>query len=150
MLLLLPPRPDLSTAALTPMFWLKLAPRLIAAAAEFVATTQLARPGVCELIPARLLAALLASLWLMAAIVVVEAPAGARRIGVDGATALPRAASIVALSLPLLGAAFVAPRRVAPTRPWAAGLVAGTLAGAVAAFVCALHWTETTVQFFAA
>ncbi|MEO8312831.1 MAG: DUF1109 domain-containing protein [Caldimonas sp.] len=149
MLLFLPPRPDLSAAALTPMFWLKLALPLIAGVAAFAATTRLARPGGSARIPASVLAALVASLWLLAAIVVAATPTGGRRIEVVGATALPCVASIVALALPLLVAAFVALRSLAPTQPRAAGLAAGTLAGAVAAFVYAVHCTETTVPFFA-
>jgi hypothetical protein len=149
MLLFLPPRPDLAGAALTPMFWLKLALPLIAAAAAFVATTMLARPGGSARTPALFLAALVAALWLMAAIVVALAPAGARRAEIVGSSALPCVASIVALAVPLLVATFIAMRSLAPTRPIAGGLAAGTLAGAVSAVVYAVHCTEATLPFLA-
>lgn len=57
--------------------------------------------------------------------------------------------SIVALSLPVLGALLWALRQLAPTRPAITGAVAGVLAGSLAASVYSLHCTETSLTFFA-
>ncbi|WP_299513055.1 DUF1109 domain-containing protein [uncultured Limnohabitans sp.] len=58
-------------------------------------------------------------------------------------------ASIVALSLPVLGALLWALRQLAPTRPALTGAVAGMLAGSLAASIYSLHCPETSLTFFA-
>ena len=57
--------------------------------------------------------------------------------------------SIVALSLPILGALLWALRHLAPTRPVLTGAVAGVLAGSLAASIYSLHCPETSLTFFA-
>lgn len=149
MLLVLGPRPDLADASSQPMFWLKLALPLALAGAAFVATSRFARPGDRAEGPTRIAGALLAGLWATALLVVALAPEGARAAIVVGTSALPCVVAIAALSLPLLVAAFVALRSLAPTRPRVAGLAAGALAGSLAAAVYAVHCTETTLPFLA-
>lgn len=58
--------------------------------------------------------------------------------------------SIMALSLPVLGALLWALRQLAPTRPVLAGATAGAMAACVAASVYSLHCTETALTFFTA
>ncbi len=57
--------------------------------------------------------------------------------------------SIVALSMPILGALLWALRQLAPTRPVLTGAVAGMLAGSLAASIYSLHCPETSLTFFA-
>ncbi len=57
--------------------------------------------------------------------------------------------NILLLSLPAMGGTFWALRGLAPTRPRAAGLAAGLLAGAVAATGYALSCTELSMAFVA-
>ena len=149
MLIVLRPRADLADATSQPMFWLKLVLPLLVAGAAFVATSRLARPGDRAEVPARFAGALLVALWTMALVVVAITPGDDRARVVVGTSALPCVVAIAALSLPLLVAAFIALRSLAPTRPRVAGLAAGALAGGLAAAVYALHCTETTLPFLA-
>jgi hypothetical protein len=142
-------RPDLDSAVALPMFWCKLAIPLAVAAMAFAAATRLARPGERAGAAAASGAALLAVLWAAAALDIAAAPAGSRFALVAGDTALPCVVAIVALSLPLLAAVFVALRGLAPTRPIAAGAAAGALAGGVSAMVYAIHCTEMALPFVA-
>ncbi len=149
MLVALGVRPDLAAAATLPMFWLKLAVPLALAAAAYVATTRLARPGGTAAGAWTGVALTVGSLWLMAAASLLAAAPGERGALVAGRTALPCVASIVALSLPLFAATLWALRSLAPTRPRLAGAAAGLLSAALAAAVYALHCDETAIGFIA-
>lgn len=143
------PRPDLAAASMLPMFWLKLALPTIVAAASLAAVSRLARPGDTAAAAGAVVAAVLVSVWAMAAIDLAAEPAGARLATVVGQTAWPCVASIAMLSLPAMAALFLALRGLAPTRPAPAGLAAGALAGGIGAAVYALHCTEMAVPFLA-
>jgi hypothetical protein len=96
-----------------------------------------------------LAAALLAVLWVVAAVAVTAAPAPARPALVLGHSALACVALIGVLSLPIVAALFAALRALAPTRLRAAGAAAGALAGGIAAAAYALHCDEMALPFLA-
>lgn len=142
-------RPDLASAAATPMFWLKLAfPALLAVLALF-ATSQLGRPGAPAATAPMAIAALLLLLEVAAVGVVAATPIADRAALVAGRTAWSCVASILMLSLPVLVALVVALRGLAPTRLRTAGFAAGLAAGAIAASAYALHCDEASLPFLA-
>ena len=149
MLVALGVRADLADAATQPMFWVKLAVPLALAAAAFLATARLARPGGHAGAAGAGIAAILVALWLLAGASLAAAAPGERVALVAGRTALPCLASIALLSLPVFAATFWALRSLAPTRPRRAGAAAGLLAGALAAAVYALHCDEMAIAFLA-
>jgi len=77
-----------------------------------------------------------------------QADAGERAAQWMGASWETCAASIAALSLPVLGALLWALHQLAPTRPALTGAVAGVMAGSLAASIYSLHCTETSFAFF--
>ncbi len=79
----------------------------------------------------------------------LQTDAGARTAQWIGGSWQVCSVSIVALSLPILGALLWALRQLAPTRPVLTGGVAGVLAGSLAASIYSLHCTETSLTFFA-
>jgi hypothetical protein len=142
-------RADLATAVHAAMFWLKLAVPLAVAVLALAAVRRLARPGGRAWSAVAIGAVLLVVLMVSAIADVVAAPAGERAALVLGKTALPCVVLVAVLSLPLLGALFVALRGLAPTRLAAAGAAAGALAGGLGAAVYALHCNEMTLPFVA-
>ena len=149
MLVFLGPRPDLAAAVQMPMFWLKLAVPGLLMAASYAATSRLARPGDRARGAGVAIAAVLALLWMAAAVDLGLAAQDRRGAMIEGASAWPCVAGIALLSLPLLFAIFMALRNLAPTRPAIAGLCAGALSGSAAALVYAVHCNETAVPFLA-
>jgi hypothetical protein len=79
----------------------------------------------------------------------LQTDAGARTAQWMGGSWQVCSVSIVALSLPVLGALLWALRQLAPTRPALTGAVAGMLAGSLAASIYSLHCPETSLTFFA-
>lgn len=142
-------RPDLASAALQPMFWLKLAFPIALAFGAFGAAARLARPGNAATGAWAAIAATVIVVWAMAFISLAQAPSGARLAMVEGGTSLECVLSIALLALPLFAAALWAQRSMAPTRPRVAGAAAGLLAGSLAAAVYAPHCIETTLPFLA-
>ncbi|RJG03446.1 NrsF family protein [Noviherbaspirillum sedimenti] len=149
MLLFLGVRPDIAAAARLPMFWVKLGfPALVAAVALYAAA-RLARPGMHARHAAALLLALLAAIWLPAALALLGAPPARRAALVFGDTWLSCLVSIPLLSIPAFAGVLWAIKGLAPTRLRQAGAAAGLLAGAVSAAVYALHCPELAVPFLA-
>jgi hypothetical protein len=148
-LLLLGVRPDLREALELPMFWMKLLFPALLATAALVGLRRLSYPGMrLGRVPA--VAALpLAVVWMLAAVVLLRAPAGERLPLVFGQTWLECPVLITLLSLPALWLAFRAARELAPTRPTLAGAAAGLFAGAVAASAYAIHCPEMQAPFLA-
>jgi len=142
-------RSDLATAAMLPMFWLKLALPLVVVAASLAASSRLARPGDTAIGAGVVIAAAVLAVWAMAARDLSVVPAGARIAAVVGQSAGSCVAGIATLSLPLMAALLLAMRELAPTRPVLAGAAAGALAGGGAAGVYALHCTEMAAPFLA-
>ena len=142
-------RPDLASAALLPMFWLKLVFPIALAFGAFAAAARLVRPGNAATGAWAAIAATVLIVWAMAFISLVQAPAGTRMAMVRGHTAIECVSSIALLALPLFAAALWAQRSSAPTRPRAAGAAAGLLAGSLAAAVYAPHCIEMALPFLA-
>lgn len=142
-------RPDLAQAAGEWMFWLK--PGFVACLAlvGWLMTDRLARPGRRLGTLKAALAAPVLMIWLVAAVVLVNA-APAQRVGlVLGETWKSCPFNIALISLPLLAATLWAMKGLAPTRLALAGASAGLLSGAMGALVYALHCPESTAPFLA-
>lgn len=149
MLSMLGLRPDLSSAAHLPIFWIKLGlPASLAIAGTF-ATLRLSRPGAqLGAVPLGI-AAPIVLLWAHAAISLVAAGTEERSIQIYGASWTVCSLYIASLSIPSFVAALWAMRGCAPTHLRLAGGAAGLLAGASGAFVYALHCPEMSTPFLA-
>lgn len=143
-------RPDIAAAAQLPMFWVKLLLPLLAALASLSIVSSLARPGM-RLAPAPklILPALLAFLWLLAVVSLMQAEPGTRQELIFGNSWLKCLFLIPFLSLPVFAAAFWTLKGWAPTRPRLTGAAAGLLAGTASAAIYALHCAELTAPFIA-
>lgn len=143
-------RPDLATAALLPMFWVKLAFPASLAGVAAVGLWRLGHPGVRLGRVAVIGGALpVAMLWALAGAALVVAEPAQRLALILGRTWLECLVSIAMLSIPVLWIALRAVRALAPTRPALAGGCAGLFAGAAAAFAYALHCPELQAPFLA-
>ena len=147
MAIILGVRPDLRQAVLLPMFWIKLVFPASLLVAGIAAAARLARPGMqLGRLPIALVAPLVA-VWVMAAIeLVVAAPANRAQL-VFGSSWRECPFNITLLSIPALIAVFWAMRRLAPTQLVRAGAMGGLVAGALGAFIYALHCTEMAATF---
>ena len=142
-------RADLAQAAAELLFWIKPAFAAGLALAALIATERLARPGM-RLGPVWVaLAAPVLVLWLVAALVLVNAAPSQRADLILGDSWKSCAFNIALLALPLLAATLWAMKGLAPTRLALAGASAGLLAGALSALVYALHCPESTAPFLA-
>ena len=133
----------------TPAPWIKLVyAGSLAAVAAWLAS-RLGRPVARLLGPVRLLASVTAAMALLGLIAWVLTPGGARVDAVLGHSWRQCPWNVLALSIPALAGTLWALRGLAPTLPWAAGLAAGLLAGALGAFGYALSCTELSLTFVA-
>jgi hypothetical protein len=149
MLLLMGTRPDLTSAAALPMFWIKLIFPASLALAALVMLRRLSYPGM-RLGRAPAVAALpVVAVWIFAGLVLLAAPAGDRLALVLGGTWFECPLSIALLSVPALSFTLWAVRELAPTRLAHAGAAAGLFAGASAALAYALHCPEMEAPFLA-
>lgn len=140
-------RPDLSEAALVPMFWIKLAFPACVAAGALYAAARLSHPGArLGRVPGALAAPVLV-VWAMAAYALAGADAPERAALVFGETWAQCPFNIAILSAPAFAAALWAMKGLAPTRLALAGAAAGLLAGAVGALVYVLHCPEMAAPF---
>ncbi|HEX8009877.1 MAG TPA: DUF1109 domain-containing protein [Casimicrobiaceae bacterium] len=140
-------RPDIGAAARLPMFWIKLAFAASVAVGSLLAASRLSRPGArLGWVPGALAARVLA-LWLLAAWVLLGAPAPERADLVMGRTWKYCLVSIPMLLVPALVAMWWAMKGLAPTRLALAGAAAGLLAGAIGALVFALYCPEMAAPF---
>jgi hypothetical protein len=142
-------RPDVMTAMHNPFFDLKFAVTLALAAAAIAIALHLSRPE----------ASLRGWVWLLII------PAGLLVGGISGEMMVPQRlpmmtrlvgsnskvcmTAIPMMSLPLLAASLVGLRHGAPTRPAAAGAMAGLLSAGLAATVYASHCTDDSPLFVA-
>src|SRR5687767_11223545 len=147
MLVVLGPRPDMRQAAVLPMFWLKLAFPASLVLTAAVAVLRLGHPGMRLGRVGIGVVAPMAAIWLMSAIILMNAAPGGRSALIWGVTWKECPLSIAALSVPALLAAFWAVRQLAPTRARLAGAAAGLFAGAAGALVYALHCSEMEAPF---
>ncbi|MET0961813.1 MAG: DUF1109 domain-containing protein [Noviherbaspirillum sp.] len=142
-------RPDFYTAMHLPMFWMKIAFPLAGAAAALLLAMRLGRPGMRTGMAPVAIAALLLTVWLAGAAVLLGAPAERRDYLVYGISWKVCPFYIAYISVPLFIAAMWAMKGLAPTRPGLAGAAAGLLAGAMAVAVYALHCPEMEAPFLA-
>lgn len=142
-------RPDLADAMATGAYWMKFFYTLLLAGFGLWTLERLARPGARAGRLALLAALPFAAISAMAGMRLAMAPAGARMHLMMGGSAQVCPWRIALLALPVFAGAFWALRRLAPTRPAAAGLAAGLAAGAMGAFVYAFHCDESAAPFVA-
>jgi hypothetical protein len=143
----LKPRPDLSHAMSGGFFWLRALFTAALGLAGFWATERLARPGVSA--RAALVMALVVLAAFETAAIVQAAPMSgeARMLAMRGVSWTVCARNIVLLAAPMMLICIFVLRRLAPTRPMAAGFAAGAFAGGLAATVYGLHCPEATFVF---
>jgi hypothetical protein len=110
---------------------------------------RLARPVAHTRAPWRLVGAVVLAMVLLGSWQVLQAEPGSRSQALLGHSWASCPWNVLLLSLPALGGAFWALRGLAPTRPRAAGLAAGLLAGAVGAAGYALSCSELSMAFVA-
>ena len=142
-------RSDLAEAAGELMFWLKPAFAACLALAGLVAAERLARPGMRLGLVWAALAAPVLVVWLVAAVMLVDAAPAERADLILGDTWKECPLNIAFMSLPLFAATLWAMKGLAATRLTLAGASAGLLAGALGAVVYALHCPESTAPFLA-
>lgn len=142
-------RTDLAQAAGEAMFWIKPAFAALLALAGLIAAERLARPGMRLGLVWAALAAPVLVLWLVAAVVLINAAPEQRAYLILGETWKSCPFNIALISLPLLATTLWAMKGLAPTRLALAGASAGLLAGALSALVYALHCPESTAPFLA-
>jgi len=149
MMLTLGVRPDLTEAARDGMFWVKLGFAGFLAVGAGVAVWRLAMPGRALAAVPAIIAAPIIAMLLLAIAVLAGAQSGARMSLLLGATWKTCPFNITMLSLPGVALLLWLTKDLAPTRPALAGAACGLTAGAVAAFVYALHCPEMAAPFVA-
>lgn len=142
-------RADLASAAGQAMFWWKLAfPGSLAVLAA-AGLGRLGFPGTKPGLLPWAAAGVVLLAWAAGAWALLEAEPTQRSGLLMGDSPGVCVASIAALAVPAVAAAFWAERRLAPTRPVLTGAAAGLFAGACAGFAYALHCTEMQLPFVA-
>lgn len=132
-----------------PALWIKLLPLVALAVAGFVLTHRLARPGARIGAAGWGIALPLLAIWLLALVTLMQAAPEERLPLLLGRTWRVCILNILTFSAPVLAAAFMALRSLAPTRPALAGAAAGMLAGGVGASIYALRCPELAPAFVA-
>ena len=140
-------RADLAQASGEWMFWLKPVFVVCLALAGLMATQRLARPGMRLGSVWAGLAVPVLTLWVIAAVVLMNAAPTQRTDLILGETWKSCPFNIAFISLPLFAANFWAMKGLAPTRLALAGASSGLLAGALSALVYTLHCPELTAPF---
>ena len=140
-------RPDMASATLTVMFWVKLAYVSGIGAIALWAVERLVRPGVPAvnlllwlLVPTLAVAA-------MAILQLINGPAEAREHLIMGFSAAAAPWRILVAALPLLVGLAWAVRGLAPTRLVLSGAMVGLAAGGFGAASYAMHCQESTAPF---
>lgn len=139
--------PDLAAAVRSPLFWLKVGFAAVVLAASALAARRLATPGRRLGKVAAAVAAPVIAVWLIAAVVLLNAPASERPELVLGSTWRVCAFNIAMLSVPAFAATLWAMKGLAPTRLRLAGAGAGLLAAATGTLVYTLHCPEVAPPF---
>jgi hypothetical protein len=142
-------RADMPRAVLSGMFWIKLAYTGGIAAAAFAGVERLSRPAGDAGRRLAWLAAPLAAMGAVAGWQFWSAPPPVRETLIMGSSAAVCPWLIFITAIPLFAALVWALRGLAPTRPRAAGALAGLTAGGAGAAVYALHCPESGAPFVA-
>lgn len=140
-------RPDLDAAVLTRFFWMKAGYTALLAGAGFWACERLARPLGSGRKGFWLAGAALALYLGLALTQFLLAAPDQRMALISGKSVTDCLHNIVILGLPMLAAALIALRGLAPAQPTLAGFAAGLFSGAVCATVYGLHCGESTMVF---
>ena len=147
MLMLLGMRPDMEVATTTMAYWTKFGYTLALALLGLAATLVLARPEGRTRWP------WLAGLGLLAALLVLSIAQLARADDmmplIMGSSILRALTYIPIFALPVLLAALLALRRMAPASPTLAGFAAGIMSGATGAWIYSFACDETGMMFLA-
>jgi hypothetical protein len=143
------PRHDLALAIDLPMFWVKLSFVAAMATLGIAGAWRASLPGRPVRGVWRSFALVAASIWLVAAIALFQAPPGTRLGLVLGDTWRVCPWLIAALSVPLFVAVTRFVRRMAPTDLRRAGAMSGFVSGATAALVYSFHCPELEAPFLA-
>jgi hypothetical protein len=149
MLAMIGPRPDMIAALASPMFWIKLAYTGGTGLLALWAVERLSRPAVSVRRRLVWIALPVAAMSLMALARLLATAPELRRALLMGASADTCPWRIMATSAPIFLGLIWALRGLAPTRPGAAGAVAGLAAGGIGAAIYALHCPETAAPFVA-
>ncbi len=112
-------------------------------------TARLSRPAAPVARPQRALVAVVITMAVLGGASLIAVPEGARTEALLGHSWSSCPWSVVVLSLPALATVLWAVRGLAPTRPRAAGLAAGLLAGSLGAFGYSLSCPEASPAFVA-
>jgi hypothetical protein len=139
--------PNLAQDTHLPMFWAKQAFCAALAAAAGLVALRLARPGRRPGAAFGAIALPLLALWTLAGVVFYLAPPAQRSTLLLGNTALVCPWLIALVSAPAFIGFFWLMRGLAPTRLGAAGAAAGLAAGALGAWIYALHCPEYAAPF---
>lgn len=142
-------RPDLADAARDAMFWVKLGFAAALAGGAVFAIWRLAVPGRKLASAPVAIGAPVIAMLLLAVAALAGAQSGTRMDLVFGATWKSCPFNITMLSIPGLALLLWLTNGLAPTRPALAGAACGLTAGALAAFVYALHCPEMAAPFVA-
>jgi hypothetical protein len=138
---------DMSEAVATSSYWMKTLYTVALAAAGFLVTERLSRPGAKPTQGVIVLVAVLAVMLGLTIVQLLSTPSGDMRAALMGSTWDRCPWRIVALAIPGLALSLLALRRLAPTRPALAGAGAGLFVGGVSATVYGLHCGETSAAF---
>lgn len=147
MLMLLGMRPDMAVATTTMAYWTKFGYTLALALLGLAATLVLARPEGRARWPWLAGLALLATLVVVA--IVQLALADDMMPLIMGSSILRALTYIPIFALPVLLAALLALRRMAPASPTLAGFAAGIMAGGTGAWIYAFACDEAGMMFVA-
>ena len=140
-------RRDIADAVLLPMFWVKLAFPALLLAGALMAAWRLSHPGVRLGRAPLLIAAPVLAMWLLGAVVLLNATVESRNVLIFGMSWKACPFLIAALSLPAFVASLWATKGMAPTRPALAGTASGLLAGAIGALAYSLYCPELAAPF---
>jgi len=141
--------PHLAQESALPMFWVK---QVFCAALALPACIMAARLGRPGRRPGSLLTGIgvpLVAMWGLAAVVLWRAPAAERLTLLLGHTALVCPWLIALVSVPAFIGLFWLLHGLAPTRLASTGAAAGLAAGAIGAWIYALHCPEYAAPFLA-
>ena len=141
--------PQMDEMALHPAFLTKMLWLAALMVFSLYGLFRLARPGVGAGHTVWGIGLALLAMFSLGLLQLLQTESGARTAQWMGGSWQVCSVSIVALSLPILGALLWALRHLAPTRPVLTGAVAGVLAGSLAASIYSLHCPETSLTFFA-
>ncbi|MGV8889056.1 MAG: NrsF family protein [Pseudomonas sp.] len=141
-------RPDLAQAAVTPIFWAKIAFPLCLMVGALSMVMRLARPAMRPGFGIVMIGAAIAAVWGLAIYILMAAPPEARVTLILGESWRVCALNITVLSVPGFIAVFWALRGLAPTRLALTGACGGLLAGAMATSAYCLYCPEMEVPFW--